>query len=81
MTAKQQKLLQVTADYVSRFGFQPSYRELQVVLGYRSVNTVAQMILSLRKQGVIWATGPRGFAFDWRQYLSETERHRAKSPD
>lgn len=52
-TKKQQELLQFIADFLKEHNYAPSYREIMVALGYKSVSTVAVHVDGLIGKGYL----------------------------
>lgn len=52
-TKKQQELLQYIADFLAQHNYAPSYREVMVALGYKSVSTVAVHVDGLISKGYL----------------------------
>lgn len=52
-TKKQQELLQYIADFLTEHNYAPSYREIMVALGYKSVSTVAVHVDGLISKGYL----------------------------
>lgn len=69
LTPRELALLTYAAGVIDASGVQPTYRQQQEVFGYKSLNSIAEIIRSLRRKGVIWQTSGHGFAFDWKAYL------------
>jgi SOS-response transcriptional repressor LexA len=52
-TKKQQELLQFIGDFLKEHAYAPSYREVMVALGYKSVSTVAVHVDALIAKGYL----------------------------
>ena len=52
-TKKQQELLQFISAFLSEHNYAPSYREVMVALGYKSVSTVAVHVDGLITKGYL----------------------------
>lgn len=52
-TKKQQELLQFISEFLSEHNYAPSYREVMVSLGYKSVSTVAVHVDALIAKGYL----------------------------
>lgn len=52
-TKRQQELLQFIADFLAQHNYAPSYREVMVALGYKSVSTVAVHVDGLISKGYL----------------------------
>ena len=52
-TKKQQELLQYIAEFLAEHNYAPSYREIMVALGYKSVSTVAVHVDGLISKGYL----------------------------
>lgn len=63
------EMLTHVAASINATGVQPTYRDIQKFLGYKSTNSVMTIIQRLLMKGVIWETTGHGFAFDWKAYL------------
>lgn len=50
-TKKQKALLDFIADFISQYGYSPSYREIKTGMNYNSIATVALHINNLIKRG------------------------------
>lgn len=53
LTAREEQLLDVLADHVTDYGFQPSMRELARALGLRSASSVHHYITRLEAKGYV----------------------------
>jgi hypothetical protein len=69
LSQRELALLAHVAASVDDTGVQPTYRDIQKFLGYKSTNSVMSIIQKLLMKGVIWETTGHGFAFDWKAYL------------
>lgn len=52
-TKKQQELLQFISEFLKEHNYAPSYREIMVALGYKSVSTVAVHVDGLIAKGYL----------------------------
>jgi len=52
-TKKQQELLQYIGEFLTEHNYAPSYREIMVALGYKSVSTVAVHVDGLITKGYL----------------------------
>lgn len=52
-TKKQQELLQYISEFLNEHNYAPSYREIMVALGYKSVSTVAVHVDGLIIKGYL----------------------------
>lgn len=52
-TKKQQELLQYISEFLNEHNYAPSYREIMVALGYKSVSTVAVHVDGLISKGYL----------------------------
>lgn len=69
LSARELALLTHVAGSIEATGVQPTYRDIQKFMGYKSTNSVMSIIQRLLMRGVIWETTGHGFAFDWKAYL------------
>lgn len=65
-------LLWYVASSINATGVQPTYRDIQKFMGYKSTNSVMSFIQGLLLKGVIWETTGHGFMFDWKAYVRTT---------
>lgn len=57
ITPRQREVLAWLARYVERYGYGPTYREVQAALGYRSPNAVRVHVLALQRRGLVVSEG------------------------
>ncbi|WP_312383962.1 LexA family protein [Atlantibacter subterraneus] len=53
LTARQQEVLDLVADYIADHGFPPTIYELSGLMGCRSPNAASDHLRALQRQGVI----------------------------
>lgn len=68
LTNAEYALLQLVAREIQESGLQPTYRQIQTKMGYKSINSVATIIKNLLLKGVVWESTGHGIAFDWKAY-------------
>lgn len=71
LTERESALLTLVAGCIGATGLQPTYRQIQKAMGYKSTNSVAGIIHQLLMKGVVWETTGHGIAFDWKAYRGE----------
>ena len=69
LTDREIKVLSYIARCIDATGCQPSYREIGTYFKWKSVNSVASLLLNCVAKGAVWKTGARGIHFEWRDYL------------
>jgi len=72
LTERELYLLWYVASSINDTGVQPTYRDIQKFMGYKSTNSVMSFIQGLLLKGVIWETTGHGFKFDWKAYVRTT---------
>lgn len=50
---RQREVFEYLVDQIDETGTMPTYRDIQKALGYRSKNSVDQIMLALKKKGFI----------------------------
>lgn len=68
LTPRELQLLSYVANCIDGRGLQPTYRQMQKFMGYKSTNSIVGIVDQLIKKGVIWETTGHGFVFDWKAY-------------
>ena len=72
--AKIRRVLELIANHVWRYGYQPTLRELAVALGWDSHNYVQVLLHSYFKEnrGGRKPMQSRAIIFDWQRYVTDT---------
>jgi SOS-response transcriptional repressor LexA len=65
----ERKLLALIAWHVTANGYQPSYREIAAMYGWKSIGYVQHLVARLARKGVVVPKGARALSFAWREYL------------
>jgi len=60
LTARQSKLLEFIAGFISQEGFCPSYRQMMATLNIRSSGDISRLVKSLEERGCIRRMPNRG---------------------
>lgn len=68
LTERELALLTLVSGSIGATGLQPTYRQIQKAMGYKSINSVAGIIHQLLLKGVVWESTGHGIAFDWKAY-------------
>lgn len=53
MTPKEKEVLQALKDYIEKYGYAPSFRELGTIMGISSSATISHHLVNLKKKGYI----------------------------
>lgn len=69
LTPPEQRLLSLVAWHVAAYGYQPSYREIAALYGWKSIGYVHVLVNRLARKGVVVPKGARALSFAWREYL------------
>lgn len=69
LTDREYRVLRHIARSISETGCQPTYREICHHFNWKSVNSVASILINCVAKGAILRTTTRGIEFSWRQYL------------
>jgi len=73
LTAREVRMLRFVANRIDECGFQPSYREICNEYGWKSPNAVAQMIVTLKRLGVVRVGEhhSRAIGFAWKEWVTK----------
>lgn len=70
---KQLRLLNIIADHIWLYGYQPSIRELAEMFRYKSVGYIQFLLQDLHNRKVVRIVSKaRGVEFQWQQYVTDS---------